>query len=230
MSNSQLVSYRSITSNKSEGRRGKKIDKIFIHHMAGNLSLKTCGSVFKNNPASAHYGIDSKGRIGQYVYEGDTAWHCGDWGYNLRSIGIELANDGGAKTNWHVSDKAIKSCIKLIIDICKRNGIKKINYTGNLSGNLCMHCWCMSTACPGPYLKSKFKYIAREVNKELIKFEPYLVQVSNSINIYKESKGTAVSGTCPKGVYTIVAAQDKRLKLKSGVGWINAKSVKRLED
>lgn len=225
MSNSSLVTYKSLTSNMSKGRKGKKIDKIFVHHMAGNLSLQTCASVFRNNPASAHYGIDAKGKIGQYVLEENTAWHCGDWNYNLRSIGIELANDGGAKTKWHVSDKTIAACIKLLVDICKRNGIKKLNYTGSLSGNLCMHCWTMATACPGGYMKTKFKYIAQEVNKELEKVEPYYVQVKSKITIYKDSTGTATNGTCPPGIYTIVAKKNSRLKLKSGVGWINEKST-----
>lgn len=37
--------------------------------MAGNLSVETCGSVFRSREASAHYGIGSDGRIGQYVDE-----------------------------------------------------------------------------------------------------------------------------------------------------------------
>ena len=173
MSNSGLVNYKLLTSHfgyptGKAGRGGNKIDKIFVHHMAGDLTVEQCGKVFKSREASAHYGIDGKGRVGQYVLEENTAWHCANKSYNQRSIGIELANDGGAKTNWHVSDKTIAKCIDLIVDICKRNGIKKINYTGNLNGNLCMHCWTASTACPGGYLKTKFKYIAEQVNKKLI--------------------------------------------------------------
>lgn len=151
----------------SHGRGGKKIDKIFVHHMAGILTAEQCGNVFKTREASAHYGVDKNGRIGQYVKEEDTAWHCANKSYNQRSIGIELSNDGGANTNWHVSDKVIARAIDLIVDICKRNGIKKINYTGDLSGNLCMHRWTASTSCPGGYLAGKFKYIAEQVNKKL---------------------------------------------------------------
>ena len=33
-----------------------------------------------------------------------------------------------------VSDKALKATIELCVDICKRNGIKKLNYTGDKSG------------------------------------------------------------------------------------------------
>lgn len=166
MSNSKLVTYTNMVKNMSKGRGGKKIDKIFVHHMAGNLTVKQCGNVFATRQASAHYGVQGK-NIGQYVDESNTAWHCGNFAYNQRSIGIELANDGGASNNWHVSDQTIATAIDLIVDICKRNGIKKLNFTGDLSGNLCMHCYCASTACPGGYLKTKFKYIAEQVNKKL---------------------------------------------------------------
>lgn len=166
MSNSSLVTYRHIVTNKTLGRSGNKITKIFVHHMAGNLTVKQCGSVFDNRQASAHYGVNGFA-IGQYVDEKDTAWHCGNFYWNQRSIGIELANDGGAGSNWHVSDKTISTAINLIADICKRNGIKKLNYTGDMSGNLCMHRWVASTSCPGPYLSTQFKKIASGVNKKL---------------------------------------------------------------
>lgn len=172
MSQSKLVNLTMLTSHigypdGKKGRGGAKIDKIFVHHMAGVLTAKQCGNVFKSRPASAHYGIGSDGKIGQYVLEENTAWHCASKSYNQRSIGIELSNDKGASGGWHVADKTIAKCIDLIVDICQRNGIKKINYTGDLKGNLCMHRWTASTSCPGPYLSKKFKYIAEQVNKKL---------------------------------------------------------------
>ena len=177
MSNSSLVTYVHITKHKNSGRGGKKIEKIFVHHMAGNLTVRQCGSVFDNRQASAHYGVNGTA-IGQYVDEKDTAWHCGNFKMNQKSIGIELANDGGSKSNWHVSDQTIKTAIKLIADICRRNGIKVLNYTGDMNGNLCMHRWVVSTSCPGPYLSKKFTYIATEVNKLLnAKAEPIKLDV-----------------------------------------------------
>ena len=167
MSNSSLVSYVHITKHKSSGRGGNRIEKIFVHHMAGNLTVRQCGSVFDNRQASAHYGVNGTA-IGQYVDEKDTAWHCGNFKWNQKSIGIELANDAGAKGSWHVSDATINTAIKLIADICKRNGIKKLNYTGNMNGNLCMHRWVCSTSCPGPYLATQFARIAAGVNKILV--------------------------------------------------------------
>ena len=160
MSNSGLTNYKDILPYKWVGRGGYGITKIFVHHMAGNLSVKNCARALRGNRVSAHYGINGK-NIGIYVDEKDTAWHCGNKIYNQRSIGIECANDG--KKNWHVSNETIKTLIELLADICERNRIKKLDYTGDLSGNLCKHRWVASTTCPGDYLSSKFPYIEKEV-------------------------------------------------------------------
>lgn len=229
MSKSSLATYTDITSHKSKGRGGKKIDKIFLHHMAGNLTVKQCGNVFKTREASAHYGVNGK-NIGCYVDESDTAWHCGNYKYNQRSIGIELANDQGASGKWHVSDKTIETATQLIADICKRNGIKKLNYTDNLSGNLCMHCWVASTACPGPYLKGKFQYIADEVNKLLGNGVPFLVKVKISDLYIRKGPGTNYrkKGFIKPGAYTIIETKGEWGKLKSGAGWICLRYANRI--
>lgn len=151
--------------------RNTKIDTITIHHMAGNLSAETCGVVFQRRSASTNYGIDSNGRIGAYVPEEYGGWATANPANDKRAINIELANDqiGG---DWHVSDTAINRCIELVVDICKRNGITKLNYTGDKTGNLTRHNMFAATACPGPYLQSKFPYIAEEVNKRLGEVTP----------------------------------------------------------
>ena len=168
LSNSSLVSYTKLSPNYSS-RNGAKIDRIVIHHMAGNLSLETCGRIFSDGSreASSTYGIDSNGKVGLYVDEKNAPWTtCNYWDCDRYAVTIEVANDeiGG---DWHVSGKAMIALINLCVDVCKRNGIKKLNFNGTKSGNLLMHKWFWATACPGPYLESKFKYIADEVNKRL---------------------------------------------------------------
>lgn len=165
MSNSSLVNYTRYSPHYSS-RNGKKISKITIHHMAGNLSVETCGSVFQTRQASSTYGVDSNGRVGLYVDESNRPWTSSNKANDEVAVTIEVANDqiGG---QWHVSDKALAKTIDLCVDICKRNGIKKLVYTGTSSGNLTRHNMFAATACPGPYLQSKFPYIAQEVNKRL---------------------------------------------------------------
>ena len=166
MSNSSLATVHYWTKNYSS-RNGAKISKIIIHHMAGNLDAKGCYNVWKNRQGSAHYAISSSGQIGQLIDEKYRAWSVANAAADSVAVTMELANDKGASGNWHVSDKAIAACINLCVDICKRNGIKKLNFTGNKNGNLVMHCYYASTLCPGPYLKSRFKYIQDQANKRL---------------------------------------------------------------
>lgn len=168
MSNSPLVDYVAISPNSSNPRNNK-IKKITIHHMAGNLSVETCGRVFNGTgrQASSNYGIGSDGRVGMYVEEKNRAWTSSSPSNDNQAVTIEVANDGGANTNWHISDKALAKLIDLCVDICKRNGIASLNYTGDSSGNLTRHNMFANTTCPGPYLQSKFPYIAEEVNKRL---------------------------------------------------------------
>lgn len=165
MSNSSLVTYTKLSPHY-DSREGTPITDITIHHMAGNLTVYECGEVFQTREASANYGIDGEGRVGLYVEEKYASWANANAASNRRSITIELANDqiGG---QWHVYDKAIEKCIELCADICRRNGIKKLYYTGDTSGNLTRHNMFYATACPGPYLQSKFPYIESEVNKRL---------------------------------------------------------------
>ena len=85
--------------------------------------------------------------------------------------------------------------IDLVTDICERNGIYPCTYTGGKDGVLQMHKWYARTSCPGPYLSSKFSFIAREVNKRLennrnmSKKTSSLYRVRKSCNDIKSQKG-----------------------------------------
>nr|DAZ27623.1 MAG TPA: peptidoglycan hydrolase [Caudoviricetes sp.] len=167
MSNSSLVSYTKLSPN-CDHPRDHAIDKITIHHMAGDLSVETCGNLFANSSyeASSNYGIGSDGRVGLYVDEGDRAWASASPSNDNRAVNIEVANcaTGG---DWPVSNAAYSKLIDLCVDICQRNGIKALNYTGDADGNLTEHRMFVATACPGPYLHERMGRIAAEVNSRL---------------------------------------------------------------
>lgn len=167
MSNSALVNYTRISPNRTSPRN-QKIDRITIHHMAGNLSVESCGNVFapSSRQASSNYGIDSEGRVGMYVEEKDRSWCSSSGANDHRAVTIEVADNAGAP-GWGCSEKAMSKLIELCADICKRNGIARLNYTGDTNGNLTMHKWFAATDCPGAYLESKFPWIADQVNKIL---------------------------------------------------------------
>lgn len=167
MSNSPLVDHVHLSPFYS-WMGNKQNKKITIHHTAGKVSVETLGWCFaeKGKNASSNYGIGYDGRIGMYVEECHAAWTSSNSANDRQAITIEVSNDGG-DPSWHVSDAALSALIELCVDICKRNGIKKLNFTGDASGNLTMHKWFAPTGCPGPYLESKFPWIAEEVNKRL---------------------------------------------------------------
>lgn len=173
MSNSSLVSYTRISPHKYSPR-DHAIDTITIHCMAGNLSLQTCGQIFQTRQASSNYGIDSAGQIALYVDESDGSWCSSSRSNDMRAVTIEVANDGGAETGWHVSDAALQSLIRLCADICRRNGIDRLRWEGNpaLIGqtnrqNMTVHRWFSNKACPGDYLFRRHPYIADSVNRLL---------------------------------------------------------------
>lgn len=178
MSNSKLVNYTRLSPNYSS-RYGQSVTRITPHHMAGNLTVETCGAVFASGAreASANYGIATDGRVGLYVDEKNRSWASSNGDNDRRAVTIEVANDqiGG---QWHVSDTAYNKLIDLCVDICQRYGKKKLLYLGSLSKTnaytpksdemlLTMHQWFAATACPGPYLKSKFPDLAEKVTARL---------------------------------------------------------------
>lgn len=169
MSNSKYVEYTRMSPNCSE--RTAPISKITIHHMAVvNGSLEGVGARFadRNSYASANYAIDSDGRVALYVSESLRAWTSSSSSNDNVAVTIECANSKG-NPNWEISDKCYAKLIDLCVDICERNGIKALNYTGDATGNLTRHNMFTQTVCPGPYLQSKFPAIAAEVNKRLQK-------------------------------------------------------------
>lgn len=173
-SNSRLIGYTKISPNRSSPRN-HKIDTITIHCMAGQLSVETCGNVFAQSSAkaSSNYGIGRDGRIAMYVEEKDRSWCSSNAENDNRAITIEVASD--SYSPYAVSDAAYKSLIKLVTDICKRNGIKKLVWSDNKTDrithkngcNMTVHRDFANKACPGDYLYSRMGEIADAVNKNL---------------------------------------------------------------
>ena len=160
--NSPLIDYVYLSPN-ADFPRADGIKKITIHHMAEELTLERLGTVFGNRDrqASSNYAVDTDGRVALYVEERDRAWTSSSRENDHQAVTIEVANDeiGG---DWHVSDAAYEALIELCVDICRRNGIQKLVYTGDAEGNLTIHQFFNeNTECPGPYLKGKMPEIAR---------------------------------------------------------------------
>lgn len=167
MSNSSLVNMTMLSPNHS-GHRNQSITKIAIHHTAGAVSAATIGQIFRptSRQASCNYGIGNDNKIVLCVDEANRSWCTSSSWCDNRAVTIEVANSANGG-NWPVSDRTLATLIDLVTDICRRNGIRNCTYTGGKDGVLQKHEWYANTNCPGPYLGSKFSYIASEVNKRL---------------------------------------------------------------
>lgn len=167
MSNSNLASYTKLSPNYTK-MSNKVNKKITIHHMAGNLTIEGCGEVFHNKSrrSSSNYGIGSDGRVGLYVEESNRAWTSSNSANDNEAVTIEVANNTFSP-NWTVSEAAFNKLIELCTDICIRNNIKKLVWTGDRTGTLTCHYMFANTMCPGPYLRSRMSEIAQLVNDRI---------------------------------------------------------------
>lgn len=174
--NSPLVSYKSISPNRTSPR-SHAIDTITIHCVVGQCSVYALGGIFADpaRQASSNYGIGNDGAVGMYVEEKDRSWCSSNAANDNRSITIEVASD--TTEPYAVNDKAYAALLDLVTDICKRNGIKALKWSTNktdrvnhLNGcNMTVHRDYANKSCPGTYLYERMGAIAAEVNKRLNK-------------------------------------------------------------
>lgn len=100
------------------GRGGQKIEYITRHHLAGILTTEQTWDVWQSRQASAHYVVENSGRIGQLVWDRDTAWSNANQLSNQRSIAIEHSNSGGAGADWPINDTVIREGARLAAALC----------------------------------------------------------------------------------------------------------------
>lgn len=147
---------RLMNKHYSAGRSGRKINKVIIHHNAGNLTIKSIWDVWQTRQASAHYQVDSGGRIGQLVWDRDTAWHAGNWEANTTSIGIEHA-DISSKP-WRISEACLDNGAHLVAAICHYYKLGRPVWGKNVFG----HKHFSATECPASLAGSQHAaYMAR---------------------------------------------------------------------
>lgn len=196
MSNSSLSTYTKISPNKNSPRN-HAIDTITIHCVVGQCSVETLGNVFasESRQASSNYGVGVDGRIGMYCEEKDRSWCSSNSVNDNRAITIEVASD--TTEPYAVNDKAFAALIDLCVDICKRNGIKKLVWSTNkndrvnhLNGcNMTVHRDYANKSCPGTYLYERHGQIAEAVNKKLGVATEVKPPVTDSKTLYRVQTG-----------------------------------------
>ena len=175
--NSSLVSYTKLSPNHS-GQRTHSIDRITPHCVVGQCSIETLGNIFypTSRQASCQYGIGSDGRIGMYVEEKNRSWCSSSNANDQRAITIECASD--TTEPYAMNSKVYDALIKLCVDICKRNGKKKLIWLGDKDKTLnynpksdemviTVHRWFANKSCPGNWLYARLGDLATKVTAQL---------------------------------------------------------------
>lgn len=123
--NSPLVVYTKLSPNHS-GKRTHSIDRITPHCVVGQCSVETLGNIFypTSKQASCNYAIGSDGRVGMYVEEKNRSWCSSSNANDQRAVTIECASD--TYHPYAMNSAVYARLIDLCVDICKRNGKKKL--------------------------------------------------------------------------------------------------------
>ena len=175
--NSKMVVCTKLSPNHS-GLRTHSIDRISPHCVVGQVTAESLGSLFAKSSykASSNYGIDKNGRVGMYVEEKNRSWCTSSNSNDQRAVTIECASD--TKSPYRMNDAVYETLIKLCIDICRRNGKKKLLWFGDKNKTLnyspkademviTVHRWFASKSCPGDWLYSRLGDLAKKVTVEL---------------------------------------------------------------
>lgn len=198
MSNSKLISGTFISPNKNSPRN-HTIDRITPHCYVAQASIEDAGGWFRQVSAqcSCNYMIGSDGRIGLIVDENDRSWCSSSSSNDNRAVTFEVASD--RTYPYAITDKAYKSMIKLMADICKRNGKDKLLWFGDKDKTLSyepksnemvvtVHRWFAAKECPGEYIYSRLPQIVKEVNALLGNSDQKEIAVATDLNGMTEAE------------------------------------------
>lgn len=145
-----------LTKHFTAGRNGRKIKYIVVHHNAGRLSVQGCYNVWQTRRASAHYQVEAGGRIGQLVWDRDTAWHAANSVANQESIGIEHANSSTPTSP--ITEATLDNGAHLVAALCLLHKLGRPQWNVNVFP----HKKWTATSCPGHIAGSQnAAYMAR---------------------------------------------------------------------
>ncbi len=174
--NSPLVDCVKMSPNHS-GKRTHRIDRITPHCVVGQCSAERIGDCFPaGREASCNYGIGYDGRVCLIVDEANRSWCTSSNANDQRAITIECASD--STHPYAFKDACYKKLVKLCIDICQRNGIKKMLWINNKEkalnyepkageGIFTVHRWYANKSCPGDWMYNRMGQLCDEVNAGL---------------------------------------------------------------
>lgn len=175
--NSPLVAYTKLSPNHS-GQRTHSIDRITPHCVVGQLSAESICGCFTSTDrqASCNYGIGTDGRVSLCVEEKNRSWCSSSRENDQRAVTIECASDKSEP--YAMNDKVYATLINLCVDICQRNGKKKLLWLADKNKTLAytpatdemvlsVHRWFANKSCPGNWLYARLGDLAEKVTARL---------------------------------------------------------------
>ena len=175
--NSSLVAFTLLSPNHSD-LRTKRIDRISPHCVVGQCTAEGLGDWFHrpSTQASSNYGIDKDGRVGLYVEEKNRSWCTSSNENDQRAVTIECASD--KVEPYAMNEVVYDRLIDLCVDICQRNGKKKLLWLGDKNKTLnyqpkddemliTVHRWFANKSCPGNWLYARLGDLAAKVTDRL---------------------------------------------------------------
>lgn len=220
MSNSPLVDCTVLSPNHS-GKRTKPLKRITPHCVVGQLKAEAIGGCFTNTSrqASCNYGIGTEGRVCLIVPEDCRSWCSSSNDNDQQAATIECASD---KTHPYAMNSAVyNKLVDLCVDICKRNGAKKLLWISDKNKALSyvpkddemiitVHRWFANKSCPGDWLYNRLGELASTVTAKLGGNETPVTPQSNTL--YRVQVGA----------YSVKANADAQLKKVKNAGFTDA--------
>lgn len=220
MSNSPLVDCTVLSPNHS-GKRTKPLKRITPHCVVGQLKAEAIGGCFTNpsRQASCNYGIGTEGRVCLIVPEDCRSWCSSSNDNDQQAATIECASD---KTHPYAFNSTVyNKLVDLCVDICKRNGAKKLLWISDKNKALSyvpkddemiitVHRWFANKSCPGDWLYNRLGELASTVTAKLGGNKTPDTPQSNTL--YRVQVGA----------YSVKANADAQLKKVKNAGFTDA--------
>ena len=224
--NSSLVDCKVMSPNHS-GKRTHAIDRITPHCVVGQLSAERIGGCFddKSKQASCNYGIGTDGRVCLIVDEANRSWCSSSASNDQRAITIECASDKTAP--YAFNDKVYNKLIELCVDICKRNGKKKLLWFGDKNKALnykpaademvlTVHRWFKNKACPGNWMYARMGDLAEKVTAKLNPSASAIYRVQCGAFSKKTNANNLLNNIKQKGFDAFITQEGSMYKVQCG--------------